>query len=120
MRFLCKAEDGAQIAYWLIKSDLFSIGLLLYADKSLEHYHSHQFTSINWLIIGRLYEKFFGGATRTLNPSIFPFIIKASSFHKINSLKKSWVFTIRGPKINWKQFPDDTLMVISNERRILV
>ncbi len=102
MRLLFKAKDGGPdstvTGYWLFESKRFgSIALMRFDGKSREAYHSHAFNSVSWLFSGVLYEEFPDGKGHPITPSWKPIVTRRETVHKVDSDKRSWVLTFRGP-----------------------
>lgn len=114
MKLFKKMKDGGSestvTGYWLIEcKSLFSIVLLKFEGDSREMYHNHAFDCVNWLFKGKLVENLLGGRVRVYLPSLKPFIIKKTDFHKVSSEGTSWLLSIRGSwEKNWKEFDPKT------------
>lgn len=112
VRFLEVCKDGGPEstvwAYVLLEwKAVGSIMLLRFENGSRDAYHSHAFHCVSWLLSGGLVEtriEFKDGGNRfsTYNylPSACPILTLRSHLHKVVSVGRSWVFTVRGP---WSQ-----------------
>lgn len=102
MRFLHVGKDGGPkstvTGYWLIElKKLFSIALLRFDDGSRDEYHSHAFSSLNWVLKGEVREQALDQSVKFHKPSLLPVLTKRSTFHRVISKGTTWVFTVRGP-----------------------
>lgn len=113
MKFFCKRKDGGAdstvTGYWLVEiKSLFSIVLLKFEGESRNAYHTHAFNCINWVLSGSLFETkltTLGKVYKFYVPSIKPFIIRKSDFHKVDSGSVTWVLSFRGPwDKTWKEY----------------
>lgn len=114
MKFFRKAKDGGPestvTGYWLceIKS-LFSIVLLKFENGSRDKFHSHAFSSANWVLRGHVIEDTLDYKTRYYGPSLIPVITRRSRFHKVISRGTTWVLSIRGPwSKTWQEYDPNT------------
>lgn len=114
MKLFCKAKDGGPestvTGYWLIEiKSLFSIVLLKFEDGSRDRFHSHAFSSVNWVLRGRVIEDTIDYKTHYYGPSPLPVITRRSRFHKVISLGTTWVLSIRGPwSKTWQEYDPNT------------
>ena len=127
MKFFKKMKDGGGestvTGYWLIEmKSLVSIVLLKFEGESRDAYHEHAFNCLNWLISGNLYEMQLNGKHRWWTPSLIPFIIRRTDFHKVDSGGISWVLSLRGPWVKtWKEYlPEENRERILTNGRIEV
>lgn len=110
MKFFKMGKDGGPkstvTGYWILEiKSLFSIALLKFSDGSRDEYHSHAFNCISWLFSGELHEELHSRTTfRKLTvylPSLVPILTRRRTFHRVISKGDSWVFTLRGPWVQW-------------------
>lgn len=110
MRLLSVTKDGGDEstvwAYWLIEiKSLFSIALLRFENGSRDAYHTHAFNCVSWVLSGCLIEEHRSWDVVKHFPSIFPVFTYRSTYHKVSSVGRTWVFTIRGPWTRqWMEF----------------
>lgn len=95
-------KDGGQESYvygWFILAikRLFSIVLLRFEPGSREAYHSHAFNCVSWVLCGNLVEHHLNGTIEHHRPSIRPFMTYRDTFHKVVSVGRTYVLTLRGP-----------------------
>lgn len=114
MKFLSKSKDGGPqstvTGYWLaeIKS-LFSIVLLRFDEGSRDQYHSHAFSSLNWVLRGRVVEQHVQGGTEEHTPSLRPVLTHRHTYHRVVSTRTTWVLSLRGPwSRTWREFDPRT------------
>lgn len=108
-------KDSCVWGFWLIEiKSLFSITLLCFEDGSREAYHSHAFNCVSWLISGGLKEEHLRGQQTHYKPSFKPIITKRDTFHKVHSVKRSWLLTFRGPwSDTWKEYLPKTKEIVT-------
>ncbi len=123
--------DSTVWGFWLIEiKSLFSVALLCFENGSREAYHSHAFNSISWLLSGRLVENVIYKTSRTHweafsidhSPSLEPILTSRDRIHKVESVGRSWVLTLRGPWHKyWTEYipVDDKLVTLTNGRKIV-
>lgn len=110
MKICHYGKDGGQestvTGFWLVEiKKWFSVAFLVFDGKSREAFHTHAFNSISWLLKGELTEEFIDGMGHPLLPSWKPIITTRDTFHKVDSVGKSWVLTFRGPWAKtWEEF----------------
>lgn len=120
MRLFYKGKDGGSdstvTGYWLIEwKKFFSVALLCFENGSREAYHSHAFNSISWLLSGKLIEEHLYKENVTYRPifvgrfeykpSLLPILTYRHTTHKVSSVGRSWVLTLRGPwKNTWEEY----------------
>jgi hypothetical protein len=103
-------KDGGQLStvygYWFCEfKRLFSIVLLCFDGKSREAFHDHAFDSVSWVLWGKLIENHLDGNVDVHTPSLRPVITRRSTFHKVDSVGRTWVFSLRGPWAKtWNEF----------------
>jgi hypothetical protein len=108
-RLLTVTKDGGEEsrvwAYWLFAwKPLFSIGFLRFEDGTRDAYHSHAFDCVSWVLSGGLREDNWGAAPRTYAPSLRPVITRRSTMHRVRSVGRTWVLTLRGPwSSTWRE-----------------
>lgn len=114
MRFLSSAKDGGPSStvtgYWLIElKRLLSIVLLRFSDGSRDEYHDHAFSSLNWVLRGRVREQMRDGRIIDHHASPIPILTRRSTFHRVFSFGTTWVFSIRGPwSRTWHEYDPQT------------
>lgn len=106
MKILTSMKDGGnESTVWglfLIEmKSLFSIALLRFENGSREAYHDHAFSSISWVLKGKLQENMLDDKVNEYTPSFKPICTSRTDFHKVVSIGRTWVLTFRGP---WKKF----------------
>lgn len=118
MKFLRKCKDGGPdstvTAYVLFEIKwLASVMLLRFDGDSREAYHDHAFNAVSWLLPrGKLIERALTFMTQTTfdisnvyKPSWRPIITKRSTFHRVDSVGRSWALTFRGPwSKTWREY----------------
>ena len=118
MKLFKKMKDGGAessvTGYWLCEfKSLFSIVLLRFEGKSRNAYHEHAFNCWNWLLKGKLIERFCPQTKFLTENDIYieytpkwkPFFIGRESFHKVDSEGVSWVLSFRGPWTKtWREY----------------
>lgn len=114
LEFLTHRKDGGPEShvwgYWLIAiRRLFSIILLRFEDGSREAHHSHAFNCVSWVVRGRLLEQHFDGRVEVHSASIWPFVTRRDTYHKVSSVGRSLVLTFRGPWApTWREYLETT------------
>jgi hypothetical protein len=114
LKFLRKDKDGGPkstvTGYWLTElKRLFSVVLLKFENGSREEYHSHAFTSLNWVLSGRVVEQHVQGIEQVHGPSVWPVITHRHTYHRVVSEGTTWVFSLRGPWAKtWLEFDPKT------------
>lgn len=103
MKLLSWGKDGGQDStvwglFFEIKW-LFSIVLLRFDNGTRDAYHSHAFSCISWVLKGKLIENHIGVVRpqETHTPSLRPVIARRHTFHKVESVGRTWVISFRGP-----------------------
>ena len=123
MKILSRGKDGGPEStvwgFWLVEiKSLFSIALLRFENGTREAYHSHAFNCISWVFSGKLVEHHFDGKTEEHKPSIFPVITKRDTFHKVNSVGRTYVLTFRGPWARtWQENVGGVYKVLTHGRQ---
>lgn len=105
MKLFHLAKDGGPEShvwgYWLIEAKrLFSVALLRFEHGSREAYHTHAFNSVSWVLRGELHEtELNAGRTqpRVYRASWRPVLTRRRTFHRVESVGRTWVLTLRGP-----------------------
>jgi hypothetical protein len=126
MKLFFKAKDGGEestvTGYWLIESKrLFSICLLKFDGPSRQAYHSHAFNCASIILKGILVETMLDGKINVYS-SFKWFKTKRTDFHKVDSWRVTWLFTIRGPWVNvWDEFIPKTkeFLKLTHGRKII-
>lgn len=125
MKFLSLSKDGGPEshvwAYWLFEIKwLGSIVLLRFEDGSRDAYHSHAFNSVSWVLKGDgLIEHHDNskGKVDFHQPSLLPVVTRRSTFHKVVSVGRTWVLSLRGPWAKtWREYTADGEKVLTNGR----
>lgn len=122
---LCKdgGYDSTVWAYFLFEIKwLFSIALLRFEDGSRDAYHSHAFHCVSWVLRGALEEEILGDDIHWHVPRFLPFITRRTTFHKVTSVGRSWVLTLRGPwaKSRQEYLPaEDRVVTLTHGRKEL-
>ena len=106
MKFLKWGTDGGKdsgvTGFWIFEiKNLFSIAFLRFAKGTRENYHSHAFNAYSWFISGEVEEQHLDKDPIVWKPSIWPKSTPRSTFHRVNALKDTYAFTIRGP---WSKY----------------
>lgn len=132
MKFLSLGKDGGPEStvwgYWLFEiKSLFSIVLLRFENGTRDAYHSHAFNSVSWVLKGELEETHH----HTTHPdvfdrldihrrSIFPVLTFRDTFHKVNSVGRTWVLSFRGPWAKeWKEYDAAGEKTLTNGRQVV-
>jgi hypothetical protein len=112
MRLFYRGKDGGPEStvwgFWLIEwKRLFSVVLLCFEDGTRDVYHSHAFSTVSWVLKGRLQEEVVRTQQQieegrpperfTYRPSWRPIWTPLSRFHQVRSVGRSWVISFRGP-----------------------
>lgn len=126
MKLFSFSKDGGPDSnvsgFFLVEiKSLFSIAVLKFANGSREAYHDHAFNCLSWLIQGKLIEHILGGGDTTYLPSFKPIRTEVETFHKVESVGNSYVFTIRGPwSKEWHEYiPETREYVTLSEGRVV-
>lgn len=127
MKLLSKGKDGGPestvTGYWLTEiKRLFSVVLLRFSNGSRDEYHSHAFNSVSWLLRGRLKEEMLDGSFVIHRPSWRPIITRRSTFHRVVSSGRTWVFSLRGPWSKfWKEYSPvtDEFYTLTEHREVV-
>lgn len=132
MKILMNHKDGGPESkvwcYGIEFKSLFSIILLRFENGSREAYHSHAFNCLNWVLKGDLYEERItdiqelDGPDYRYKTSWLPFVIRRKDLHRVTSIGRSWVLTLRGPWNNtWIEYlPNQKKFIrLTNGRREL-
>jgi hypothetical protein len=109
--------------YWLVElKRLFSIVLLRFDGDSREAFHSHAFNSVSWILRGRLIEQHLDGRVQEHAPSLRPAVTRRTTFHKVDSVGRTWVLSFRGPwSKTWHEYLPKTgkTVTLGHGRRAL-
>ena len=127
MKFFSFGTDGGEksgvTGFWFFEiKSLFSVALLKFKKGSRENYHSHAFNAYSWFISGKVEEQHLGKPAMIWEPSLRPKYTPMTTFHRVNALEETWVFTIRGPwSKSWYEYdPNDSQYIeLSNGRNII-
>lgn len=127
-RFFVKSSDGGVnsgvTAFFLIEwKPVLSIALLHFKEGTRENYHSHAFNALTWWLSGHVCEhKWVHWDTpEYFKPSWKVKVTPRSNAHKIEALKESWAFTLRGPWLDrWTEItPDGEVITLTHGRKII-
>lgn len=125
MKFLWNKKDGGPESkvwmYGLEVKGLFSILLLRFEDGSRDAFHSHAFNCLSWLFTGALLETHLSGRRVWHFPSWLPFRTYRETFHKVVSVERSYVLTLRGPwSKTWQEYipEQDKTVTLTHGRKI--
>lgn len=129
MKILHTAKDGGKDStvwgFWLIEwKRLFSVALLVFENGSREAFHSHAFNSISWVLRGRLSEERMyvtqDNQTHEHTPNLLPVITKRDNMHKVTSVGRTYVLTLRGPWAKeWQEWrPNEQKFVTLTDGRV--
>lgn len=127
MRFLHLGKDGGPDSsvwgYWFIElKRLLSVVLLKFVGQSREVFHNHAFNSVSWVLRGKLIEELRDGTVRMHGPSLRPIITRRETFHKVDSVGTTWVFSLRGPwASSWNEYQpqNNQLIRLGKGRKVL-
>jgi hypothetical protein len=102
VKVLHRGNDGGRDStvwgFWLIEAKrLFSVVLLRFAPGTRDAHHSHAFNCISWVLRGKLVERHLNGTTQIHRPSWKPVMTYRDTFHQVESVGVTWVFSLRGP-----------------------
>lgn len=115
-------KDSAVSGFWPIEwKSLFSICLLRFSNGSRDAYHSHAFSSISWVLKGKLIEDLMG-EQKVYGPSLKPILTSRDTMHRVTSVGTTWVLSFRGPWTDtWTEFlPDQNKYVTLTHGRQVV
>jgi hypothetical protein len=130
MKFLETTKDGGAEstvwAHWLIEiKGLFSVALLRFEDGTRDAYHSHAFDCVSWVLSGKLVERHRPACqvegrcarpnewcdephTDVHTPSLHPVVTLRDTYHRVRSVGRTYVLTIRGPwSKTWREAVPD-------------
>lgn len=98
--------DSTVTGYWLVEiKHLLSIAFLRFDNGTRDSYHNHAFDSLSWILSGKLNESHLGGSVVNHVPGLRPVITRRKTFHRVFSVGKTWVFTLRGPWAKqWREY----------------
>lgn len=124
MKFFFYGKDGGPEStvwgFWLVEiKSLFSLALLVFENGSRDAYHSHAFNCWNFVIKGRLEESRINRPDRVFTPRSGIFGIYRTDFHKVVSVGRTYVLTVRGPWAKtWKEYlpHSNELITLKNGR----
>lgn len=104
--------------FWLVGiKSLFSLALLRFDPGSREAYHSHAFNCVSWVLRGELHEHHMDG-TVDFHCSGKRITTKRETFHKVYSVGRSWVLTLRGPWAKtWREYTSERGVVVLTHGR---
>ena len=125
MKLFSRMKDGGEESlvwgYWLIEiKSLFSIVLLRFENGSREAYHNHAFNCFSWILWGHLIEYILDGPVISRGTSLLPFGTYRTTFHKVESVGRTWVLSFRGPWSNtWKENIDGEEITLTHGRVVV-
>lgn len=109
--------------HWLVEwKRWFSIVLLRFEGLSREAFHTHAFGCVSWVLWGMLIEQHLDGRIQVHTPSWRPVITRRSTFHKVDSVGRTWVLSFRGPWAAWwhEYIPETgTILTLLSGRRVI-
>lgn len=120
MKFFGKdgGPESTVWGYFLEFKRLFTVAVLRFDGASREAHHSHAFNSISWLFKGKLIEQHLDGTTEVHRPGLRPIITRRSTFHKVDSVGRSWVLTFRGPWARtWQEYINGRFVTLTHGRK---
>ena len=106
-------DGGPHSKVWIYALQIKKIGtiaLLRFEDGSREAYHSHAFNCFSWVLKGKLVERHlnFPEAPDIHTPALRPFGTYRQTFHKVESIGRTWVLSFRGPWADrWHEYLED-------------
>lgn len=110
MKILSWGKDGGKDStvsgLWFIEvKRLFSIVLLRFDNGSRDAFHSHAFNAISWVLSGKLREENAWKTPKEYSPSLLPVLTYKDTFHRVESVGRTWVLSFRGPWAKtWKEY----------------
>lgn len=116
MKFFKMAPDGGKgsgvSGFFLVEiKPLFSVVILRFNSGSREAFHSHAFNALTWFLHGRVQEHRIDPVTglvvftKYFGPSFRPKYTPRENHHKVESMRKTWALSIRGPWIDtWREY----------------
>ena len=127
MKFLSLGTDGGKNSgvkgFWFIEiKNLFSIAFLRFQKGTRENYHSHAFNAYSWFLWGKIEEQHKDKDPMIWTPSLWPKSTPRSTFHRVNALETTYVFTIRGPwSKTWLEWDpkNEEYIELTNSRKVL-
>jgi hypothetical protein len=130
LKLFYRGKDGGTEStvwgFWLVEiKSLFSVALLKFVGKSREAFHNHAFDSISWVLRGQLRETLltddpYCQIVNVYRPSPKPVITRRDTFHQVDSVGTTWVFTLRGPWLKtWEEFRpnEDRFVTLTHGRK---
>jgi hypothetical protein len=124
--FFKMSYDGGQnsgvTGFWVIEwKPVFSLVFLKFNKGTREAYHNHAFSAITFWLWGEAIEHHLDGTIKKWYPSFLPKYTPKDCFHKIEAVKDTYAFSIRGPwDKTWQEYRDNNLMVtLTNGREII-
>lgn len=127
MKLLSWGKDGGQEStvwglFFEIKW-LFSIVLLRFENGTRDAYHNHAFSCVSWVLKGKLIENHLGSPLPDVHtPSLRPVITRRYTFHKVESVGRTWVISFRGPWAKrWTEYDPKTnkFVTLTHGRKIV-
>ena len=124
LRVLTTSKDGGPEshvwAYWLFAyKPCFSVGLLRFEHGTRDAFHSHAFDCVSWVLRGRLVETLTDGRVRRYYPSFKPVLTYRETFHRVRSIGRTWVLTVRGPWVDtWQEQINGRRLTLTHGREV--
>lgn len=121
IRFWKKAPDGGKksgvTGYFLIEFKKgFSLVLLHFDKGTREAFHEHAFNAITIWLKGCVREHHLWGEPKDFTAGNIK-LTPRSTFHKIEALKDTWAFSIRGPWVDrWREYRDGRYVTLTHGR----
>src|SRR5687768_8409074 len=102
MRLFSYRKDGGPKShvwgYFLVGvKALLTVALLRFEHGSRDAFHSHAFDCVSWVLRGELIEQHVDGRIERHTASWLPVVTRRTTFHKVDSVGRTWVLTFRGP-----------------------
>lgn len=123
MKFLLGSKDGgaeSHVYMYGIESKRFgSVLLLRFEQGTREAYHSHAFNSLSLVLSGLLEETHLDGDVEHHN-ALSVVQTYRETFHKVYSVGRTWVLTLRGPwAATWQEVNCRGLETLTFGRKVL-
>ncbi len=129
MKILSWGKDGGNEStvwgLWFLEiKSLFSIVLLRFENGTRDAYHSHAFSCYSWVLKGKLIENHLGTphVPDVHTFSLLPVVTHRHTFHKVESVGRTWVISFRGP---WAQYwmeydpATDKMVMLTHGRKLM-
>jgi len=123
MKLFKRGKDGGAestvTGYWLCEfKSLFSIVLLKFENGTRDAFHTHAFNSVSWLLRGKLIEHLHNSdRIGVYLPSLRPIHTSEETYHKVESVGRTWVLSFRGPWAKtWQEYTADGERTLTHGR----